>query len=291
MAGQGHERPRSAGCRALFLASQLAIASTACSPPANAPDRTVLLSPGALAQTEIPVPSDRDGILAELAPLPASTIVIVYQATGPAGLHGTLESIATVGGFERQNWNLSLTLPDGVRAITGSVVRTPDELWRASGDDVGQVEAAPLGTVADAILRRSIEQRERIVAEIRAWRLELEQARDEAPGQRERIAGIECLRVRVGGGEVCTWEQARMPLRYGGSVFSLRATHVSTGDSIGASAFEIPPLAERLPARVRADLDQRLTRVADGDRAELVRLLERDTVLRAPASTEPQPSP
>lgn len=281
MAVATHGR-RSGGCGAFALA----VALGGCSTPAHVPEAAIILSPAARSREDAPIPSDRDGILAELAPLPAATIVIVYEVTGPAGLHGTLESIAATGGFERQNWNLSLALPDGARMITGSVVRTPDELWRASGDDVGQVESAPLGAVADAIARLPVERRDRVIAEVRAWQRELDDARRDAPGQHDRIADLECLRVRVGGGEVCTWEQARMPLRYDGSAFSLRATHVALGDPIGASAFEVPALAERLPARARDDLDQRLARVADGDRAELVRLLERDTILRAPAPTE-----
>jgi hypothetical protein len=211
--------------------------------------------------------------------MPEHAVVIVYDVTGPAGMSGSLELLAAEGGLRRENWTITLPLADGPREIRGSAVHAPDAVWRAEGEDVGVVTPARLGSIADAIVALPAGERERVIAAVRTWRAELAAASAQDPGARETIAGIDCVRVRAGGGEVCTWEVAGLPLRYDGPAFSVVATHVELGASLGEHAFDIPPTAAHVPmAAARREWGTALAAIASGDRAEIMRLLYVDAL-------------
>jgi hypothetical protein len=226
-----------------------------------------------------PIPADPRAILLELAPLPDQAVVIVYDVIGPAGMSGTLEVLAAEGGLRRDNWAITLPLPTGTREIRGSAVQTPTTSWRAEGETAGIVEPARLHDVADAIAKLDPDERTKVITEIRKWQAELALARAEDPGERDTVAGISCVRVRAGGGEVCTWEEAGLPLRYDGATFSIVASHVERGASLGVHAFDIPADAAKSPLAAAAarPIAPELRAIAAGDRSALLRLLVVDS--------------
>lgn len=282
--------PSSRRC-AVIAGAFVCLATLGCDRTAT-PDEVVVPEiglPAAFARVIAPVdrgplPEDAPGVLRELSSVPTGAVVIVYDVVGPAGLSGTLEVLAADGGLRRDNWSLSLPLPDGVREIRGSAVVTPDTLWRAEGEDAGVVEPGRLRPVADAIVALDPVTRIAVLTQIRSWRAELEQARAEDPGEVDVIAGVPCVRVRAGGGEVCTWEEAGLPLRYDGSAFSIVATHVEQNAELGAHAFDIPAMAARAPSMtIVRDPGPQLAAIAAGDRAALLRVVVADALLGAPA--------
>ncbi|MBC8070982.1 MAG: hypothetical protein IAG13_21840, partial [Deltaproteobacteria bacterium] len=99
----------------------------------------------ALADVADDVADDRADVLAELAPVPGGAVVIVYDIAGPAGISGTLELLLAEGGYRRDNWRVSLPLPEGTREIRGSRVRTPELVWRGDDGDDGRATLAQLG--------------------------------------------------------------------------------------------------------------------------------------------------
>lgn len=243
------------------------------------------LASGVRAVDRGPLPDDAAGILRELAPIPGGATVVVYDVVGPAGLSGTLEVLAAEGGMRRDNWTISLPLPTGAREIRGSSITTPDAIWRAEGDDAGVVEPGRLRGVADAIAALDPTTRTSVLTQIRSWRDDLDRARAEDPGEQDTIAGVPCVRVRAGGGEVCTWEEAGLPLRYDGSAFSIVATHVEHDAQLGPHAFDIPAMAARAPSMTSSkDPHAQLVAIAAGDRAALLRVLVADPLLGAPTT-------
>lgn len=261
--------------------------ATACDLPSftDPPAPSVAAAPAtlpsvvAIARADLPIPADPRGILLELAPLPDPAIVIVYDVVGPAGMSGTLEVLAAEGGMRRDNWTITLPLPDGPREIRGSAVRTPTTFWRAEGETAGTIEPARLQDVADAIAKLDPDTRAKVIGEIREWQAELATARADDPGERDTVADISCVRVRAGGGEVCTWEEAGLPLRYDGATFSIVASHVERGASLGVHAFDIPADAAKSPLAPAPapPVGPALTAIAAGDRAALLRLLVVDS--------------
>jgi hypothetical protein len=222
-----------------------------------------------------PIPTDRAGMLAELAPLPAPALVVVYDVTGPAGLAGTLEVLAATGGWRRENWSLRLPVAGRDHELRGSSVRTPDVVWQAPDEAPGRLAPARLGAVADAIVALDPTTRARVIELVRDWRSDLDAARREHPGTVDTIAGIECVRVPVGTGEVCTWEATGLPLRYEGPSFAIVARHVDREPTLGASAFAIPAGAERTTG-APFDVLARVAAVARGDRSALAELVLAD---------------
>ena len=157
-------------------------------------------------------------------------------------------------------------------------MQTPTSSWRAEGETSGVVEPGRLGALADAIAKLDPALRIAVLTQLRSWQAELALARAEDPGERESVAGIDCVRVRAGGGEVCTWEEAGLPLRYDGAAFSIVASHVERGAELGIHAFEIPTDAARSPlVDTPPDLGAALAKVGAGDRAELLRLVVVDS--------------
>ncbi len=230
-----------------------------------------LESPAPPAPAEPPKPPDVAQILHELAPIPGRTAVIVYDIVGPAGIAGTLETLVADGGYRRDNWVLTLPLPDGVQELRGSRVSTPALRWHGEGEDAGRKQPAQLATTAAAIAALDPVARTRVLDELRGWRAELEHARIESPGERDHVAGLECVRVRAGAGEVCTCEALGLPLRYTGPAFSVVARHVEQGTVLGPHAFEIP--ADAVADAPSSAEPLRLAAIAAGDRAEILRLL------------------
>jgi hypothetical protein len=218
------------------------------------------------------IPSDREGVLAELAPLPAPSIVVVYDVTGPAGLAGTLEVLAAPGGWRRENWALHLPVDGRDHELRGSRVRTPDAVWQGADGTTGQRSTPRLGAVADAIVGLDPSTRTNVIELVRQWRIDLDAARHEHPGSVDSVAGLPCVRVPVGAGEVCTWEASGLPLRYAGPSFTLVARHVDPAAVFGPSAFAIPEGAERVAGPPFPVLD-RVAAVARGDRSAIAELV------------------
>lgn len=247
------------------------LSACASDPEVPAPDPALPDVAAALRST----PDDRAGVLVELAPLPDPAIVAVYDVHGPGGLVGTLEILAATGGLRRENWNLRLPVAGRDVELTGSRVRTPDAVWQARDGAPGRVVPARLGTVADAIVALDPTLRTRVVDEIRTWRAELSAAQREHPGDVEMIAGLPCVRVPVGAGDVCTWEDTGLPLRYAGPSFTVVAKHVDRDAVLGASAFAIPADAARVDAPP-FDVLAPVAAVAKGDRAAIAALVLAD---------------
>ncbi len=250
----------------------------------SAPDPTEpwVLAPGLASATpvgsEAPIPTDATSVLVELAPIPGDAVVIVYDVIGPAGLSGSLEVLAARGGYRRDNWVLTLPLPEGPREIRGSAVQTPEFVWRAEGETAGTVEPGRMLAVAEAIAALDPVLRGAVIDQVRLWHGELAVARAQDPGEQETIAGVSCVRVRAGGGEVCTWEEAGLPLRYDGATFSIVAAHVEHSAQLGMHAFDIPSDAARTPlVAERHEVGPQLVAIAAGDRAALLRLLVLDS--------------
>ncbi len=248
------------------------LAACACaSEQGAASDGDVSLEPAAPLASHA-IPTDREGVLAELAPLPTPAMVIVYDVTGPAGLAGTLEVLAAPGGWRRENWALHLPVDGRDHELRGSRVRTPDAVWQGADGTAGQLAPTRLGPVADAIVDLDPTTRARVIELVREWRADLDAARDEHPGSVDTVAGLACVRVPVGTGEVCTWEASGLPLRYAGPSFTLVARHVDSAAVFGGSAFAIPEGAERVAGAPFAVLD-RVAAVARGDRSAIAELV------------------
>jgi hypothetical protein len=204
----------------------------------------------------LPRAIDTAAVLHELAPVPSGALVIVYDIEGPAGIRGTLEILLADGGRRRDNWHVTIPLEDGAREITGSRVRTPELHWHADGDAVGRVQPSTLAATASAIAALDPIARDRVLDELARWKSELAIAR-----------------ARAGGGEVCTWEELGVPLRYAGPAFRVVARHIETGATLGPHAFDVPADAiVDAPAPPQPDAPQ-LSAILAGDRAAIVRLL------------------
>lgn len=245
--------------------------ATACASEPGPASESASLEPAASVGART-IPVDRDGVLAELAPMPAPAMIVVYDVSGPAGLAGTLEVLAAPGGWRRENWALHLPVDGRDHELRGSRVRTPDAVWQGADGSAGQLVPTRLGPVADAIVDLDPTTRARVIELVRQWRADLEAAREEHPGTVDVVAGLACVRVPVGAGEVCTWEASGLPLRYSGPSFTLVARHVDTAAVLGPSAFAIPDGAERVAGAPFAVLD-RVAAVARGDRSAIAELV------------------
>jgi hypothetical protein len=263
-------RIRLRGCATATLwACLCAVTAASCSEPA----KPIADAPDA-GRVAAPLPKTREAFLAELLPMPADTIVVVYDVAGPAGLVGTLEVLARPGGYRRDNWRLQLPVPDaGPVQIAGSTVQTPDERYRDSGPDGATVDTVVLGALADAYVEAAPNVRAAVVESIRNWHDALRVGRADHRGELDRIARVTCVQTRVVQSRLCLWEEAGLPLAYEGSVFSVRAKHVERDAQLGGNAFEIPQAAE---ARSDAAFDPRRTleALAAGDVAALAVLTQ-----------------
>lgn len=239
-----------------------------------------------------PAPISRDAFLKELLPLwDIGTVVVVYDVRGPAGLQGTVEVLARGGGYRRDNWRLTLPLPDAEPVeITGSTIQTPDLRWSRVGDQAPQARALSLGGLADAYVRAAPSEREVVIEAVRGWHRTLAQGRAEQPGSRGRVLGIDCLDARAGSQQLCVWEETGLPLRYEGAAFSLVAKHVERDVELGPHAFDVPDgfdvPGQAPPHNGSADPAATLRALAGGDVAILavvtqpgLRLPDPDAVL------------
>lgn len=218
----------------------------------------------------VSLPTDRAGILRELAPLPSEALLVVYEVEGPGGVTGSLEVLARPGGHRRENWTIVVPLgEEGSRQLDGATVQTPDGVW-IEGSDAAP-NASPLGALAEAWLRLPEGSRVAVVEQLRAHRQALALARAAEREPPERVLDVPCHVTRVATIEMCLWEAAGLPLRYASDGLRLRAIHIEEHASIGEHAFDPPSSAHTKPAAAVAGLDAAaaLRRAAEGDLAEL----------------------
>jgi hypothetical protein len=182
-------------------------------------------------------PTTREAFLAELSPLPAETVRVVYEVRGPADTEGTLEVLLAPGGRRRENWRMRTATADGERVVEGSSIQTPDHAWQQTASGV-HVSSVPLGRLADAFLALDDAQRDAVIATLRAFHV---RARVNEPTQSvETIADTPCVRVEVASQRLCVWRSTGLPLAYEGGGFSLQAIRVESDVPLGASAFVVP---------------------------------------------------
>lgn len=222
------------------------------------------------------VPRTREAFLARLSPLPSPELALVYEISGPGGIAGSLEILAREGGYRRQNWNLRVKTEQGELVdVRGSTIQTPDVVWSGLDGQAGETSPTPLGQLADAYLEADPEARRKIVDGLAQWRLDLEAARKEHPGDVETILDTPCLRTRIAAQSLCLWERTGLPLRYDGAEFRLEATRIDRVPRLDESAFELPPEAQGAKKVAGPELDAAalLERLAAGDYGELAILL------------------
>lgn len=275
------------GAQVTLLAGVALVGATACrgdaaSGPKKADD-------GQLAPIEIDppvaargsVPETVETFLERLIPLPSPAIEVTYEVSGPGGLEGTLEVSTRPGGWRREAWVLRVPMPesdDVATQIDGLTIQTPSQIWTAVGEEPGTVTPNQLEGLAQAYLDLDDEARRDVVAALDGWYARLAEAREEAPGERDTIAGQDCLETRVAAQNLCLWEQAGLPLRYAGSEFSLEAKAIDRHAEIADAAFELPPRAREaheapLPEAAVIDPKAAVDKLASGDYAPLALLL------------------
>jgi hypothetical protein len=261
--------------RSVRALAGLALGLLACeaTPPA-VPDFSELQPPDRVLVSDLP--ETRDAFLAELAPLPFDAVKIAYEVTGPGGLHGTLELLATPGGYRREAWKLELpTTAIEPIAIEGAAIHTPDRTWTDAVDGAAIVRDVPLGDIADAYLELPPASRAEVAATLRRFHAELAAGRRARPGTRARVQDRDCLLTRVAAHRVCVWEETGLPLQYTGAAFDVVAQHVDVAPTVPRRAFELPPGARRATEDVPPlDPTRTLERLAAGDVAELAILLQ-----------------
>lgn len=215
--------------------------------------------------TPVSLPTDRAGILRELAPLPSEALLVVYEIEGPGGVSGSLEVLARPGGYRRENWTIHVPLgEEGSRQLDGATVQTPDGVWIEGS--AAAPTASPLGALAEAWLLLPEASRAAVVEQLRAHRQALALARAAESEPPERVLDVPCHVTRVATIEMCLWEAAGLPLRYASDGLRLRAIHIDERANIGEHAFDPPgpPVAG-----VGFDPAAALQRAAEGDLAEL----------------------
>lgn len=217
----------------------------------------------------VSLPTDRAGILRELAPLPSEALLVVYEVEGPGGVTGSLEVLARPGGHRRENWTIVVPLgEEGSRQLDGATVQTPDGVW-IEGSDAAPTPS-PLGALAEAWLRLPEGSRVAVVEQLRAHRQALALARAAEREPPERVLDVPCHVTRVATIEMCLWEAAGLPLRYASDGLRLRAIHIDEHANIGEHAFDPPGhAAAAVPTGVGFDPAAALQRAAEGDLAEL----------------------
>lgn len=226
----------------------------------GAADKDAAPGPDAVP-TKPSAPGTRDGFLAELAPLPHPTLVIVYRVDGPAEISGTLELMVKRGGYRRENWTVEIPVPGGPpQSRQGTTIQAPDFVYAQTPGKGGTVSlvASPVGALADGYLALEPPRREKVIGALRKWHGDLASARTEHPGETREILGHRCLWTRVAAQSVCIWEQAGLPLRYEGDAFTVEAVRIETKPNLAENAFAVPPeLADRKPGPVPdgAELD------------------------------------
>lgn len=246
------------------------------------PDASALEVPDAVEI--IDVPSTRDEFLAELIPLPEGPITIDYDVHGPGGIAGTMHVVLAEGGRRRENWSLKMPLPTGeVVAIEGAAIVTPDHEWNDAAEGAATMHALGLGGLADAYLAADEATRGSAIEHVRAWHQEIASGRQEHPGTRETVLGRPCLRSRVAGQSLCVWEDAGLPLAYRSDAFSLEATRIETRATLADDEFEIPAGAQSIASSEVFDPAAALEKVASGDLAQIIAVLQPSLRLPQPA--------
>lgn len=218
--------------------------------------------------TTVSLPTDRAGILRELAPLPSEALLVVYDVEGPGGVTGSLEVLARPGGYRRENWTIHVPLgEEGSRQLDGATVQTPDGVWIEGS--AAAPTASPLGALAEAWLLLPEGSRVAVVEQLRAHRQALALARAAESDEPERILEVPCHVTRVATIEMCVWEAAGLPLRYASDGLRLRAIHIDERANIGEHAFDPPGPPAVAVSAAGFDPVTALQRAAEGDLAEL----------------------
>lgn len=255
---------------AIVAASLAVLATAACADPEP---HLGAARTGSELESGEPLPTTREAFLRELAPAPADALQISYEVRGPAGLGGSLDIVLRPGGRRVERWRLSLPLPDGEeRTIEGRAVQTEDYVWTGEGESL-VVDRAPLGVLADAYVTLPIERQRRVVDGLRAFRAQLEVAREDDQATMREVLGVPCLETQLAAQSLCLWEETGLPLRYDGNVFTLRALAIDLDPTVDEWWFDVPPEVERSAPGPDLDPDASLQRLARQDYAELGPLL------------------
>lgn len=230
----------------------------------------------------VPLPSNEAEFLAELMPLPdgAEAIEIHYAIESPA-LAGEMTILVRKGGYKRERWELwTLGSPTELRT-TGLTIINPEQIWSAPQDQPGQLQTNLLGALARAWMALEEPERAAVALAVRDWQTLLAERRAEVPGKLSEdwgeVLGVACLRTRIAAQNLCMWEEAGLPLRYEGSVFTIAATKIDRSPKVPPDAFVVPPTASTA-TRVEpeaVDFDAALGEAAKGNFADLLLLVSR----------------
>lgn len=257
--------------RALIIA--FGLLSGGCAEAISEPDAAALDVPDAVEIVD--TPTTREEFLAELLPLPKGPISIDYAVQGPGGIDGTMRVVMAEGGRRRETWSLQMPMPAGdTVAIKGSTIVTPDHTWTDAAEGSATIRARSLGKLADAYLQADDDTQRAITKNVRTWHHEIEQGRRAHPGAQDTMLGQSCLRSRVAGQSLCVWEAAGLPLEYRSETFSLQATQIHTAFALPSDAFDVPEGAQVTASARDFDPTGALARVADGDLAQIIAVLQ-----------------
>ncbi len=209
------------------------------------------LAPDLPAQLSVPVtaqgaeiPTTAEGFLAEVSPLPASAVRVVYDVNGPTGLTGSLEVIVGRGGLRRENWSLTVEVDGEPAAFAGSTVQTPRAIF-SEGPQGESISPVGLGQLADAYVAADSATRARAVASLRRLHASVAVADFESAPQTDELLGITCRRMRLASQDLCMWDATGLPLRYTGDTFALHAVRIELDPELTERAFQIATPAPR----------------------------------------------
>ena len=202
-----------------------------------APDLPAQLSVPVMARTA-EIPTTAEGFLAELSPLAAPAVRVVYDVNGPTGLTGTLEVLLGRGGLRRENWSLDVEVDGEPVPFQGSTVQTPEAIF-TTGPQGQAVAAVPLRRLAEAYVAADPATRSRAVATLRRLHASVAVADFDTAPQTDTLLGITCRRMRLASQDLCMWDGTGLPLRYTGDAFQLHAVRVELDPDLTEAAFQI----------------------------------------------------
>lgn len=247
------------------IALALAVAAGAFGPACDGGPPTDAAAPVLLGDPARPSapPEGRAAFLAEVSPLPAGGILVVYEVEGPGGLEGTLEVMMRPGGWRRENWTLAMPVADANVELRGSTIQTPDAIY-VEGPKGVHARRITLGALADAWLALEPSMRADVLAGVRRMHERRAGARPSEGVESERVLGLACRPERIAAQDVCMWEAAGLPLRAEGGGFRLEAIRVQLDPELGESAFTIPEGVELAPAEDDLNAGVELVALAQG---------------------------
>lgn len=254
-AGSSFARPSASFPVARALVAGLCLALSACgaSPAADESQGADKGEAGAATATNTttspptskrPIPNDAAAFLARLAPVPEGAVRIRYTLRGPGGSEGELDVVMRSGLQRAERWSLRMPKP-GAESLTvgGASTMTPAHMWAGERGAPGERYPLPFEAIAERYVQADAAQRAGWIAQIDAWHAALAGARRDAPGDRDEVAGISCLKMQMAGQDLCLWEETGLPLRHRGAAFELEAQRVEVGAALSDADFEAPPAA------------------------------------------------